>query len=159
MSVILIATGAMAAGGTRSAADSDRASRDAAVRGLWATLDAKWNEREARPFSEVFTDDASLEFVGRGPALEGRESILRHFAEQFPRTPPDLRHRTSVLHVRPVESATCAIDGKVEILRVSADAAGNPSLVRTFSVFAVMRETAQGWRVQMLRAYQLPDPA
>lgn len=157
MTVIFVATTVMAGGDGQNAVERDGGSPEAAVGALWSTLDGSWNERDAERFSDVFTEDASLEFVNRAPALEGRAAILRHFAEQFPTFPPDLRHQTSVLRVRPIASTALAIDGKVEILRVSAVSGENPALFRTFSIFAVMRETTQGWRIQMLRAYQLSD--
>jgi hypothetical protein len=52
-----------------------------------------------------------------------------------------------------------AIDGKVEILREPTALNGEQALLRTYSIFAVMLDAAQGWRIHMLRAYELSAPA
>ena len=123
---------------------------------LWAELDEHWNEGDARRFSEVFTADASLHFVDAGLALESSETILQHFSKQFPTFPPDIRHETSVTGMRPLAAGVRAVDATVRILRDTAGAGGDVLVLRTYSVFAVMLETPEGWRIHLLRAYLLP---
>lgn len=128
---------------------------DAAVRGVWTALDARWNERDATRFSEVFTDDVSFEFVDRGESLEGRAVVREHFGARFPDFAPGLRHLTTVREITGIAPDVVAVDGKVEILRESPDA--EPSLLRTFAIFAVMTRDAGAWGIRMIRIYQLPE--
>lgn len=128
-----------------------------AIRALWSELDDAWNEREAERFSTLFTADASFELEDPrgGASLAGRAEIRRHFEERFPRFPPELRHSTSVRQVHILGSGLRAVDGKVEILS-TADAGSEPALVRSFAIFGVMLQAADGWQIQTLRAYLLP---
>lgn len=129
----------------------------AAVREVWAVLDARWNERDAMRFSEIFTDDVSFEFVDRGESLESRAVVREHFGARFPDFAPELRHLTTVRNVTNIAADAVAVDGKVEILHESPDA--EPSLLRTFAIFAVMTREVEAWKIRMIRIYQLPQPA
>ena len=129
---------------------------DAAVRSTWSTLDAMWNARDAERFSALFTADSSFGFVDRGQSLESRATIRQHFAGQFAKFGPDLRHRTSIDQVRVVAADVRTADGKVEILRNETGQRPEPAVLKTFAIFAVMLRTAEGWRIRVLRAYELP---
>jgi uncharacterized protein (TIGR02246 family) len=125
------------------------------VRSLWSTLDAVWNGRDAARFSDLFTAEGSFQFVDSGLALTGRDAIHRHFAGQFPQLPPELRHLTTVREVALVAPGVRTLDGGVEILRDGGDNAP-PAVLKSFAIVAVMLETAEGWRIRLLRAYELP---
>lgn len=145
----------------RDAAISSEAAPDVAIPSVWATLDEHWNGRDSQSFSDVFTANASLQFVDAGVTLEGSEAILQHFSKQFPTFPPEIRHETSVDKVRRVASDVNVVDATVRILRHTTGNEEDMTLLRTFSVFAVMLDTAEGWRIHMLRAYLLrskPEP-
>lgn len=137
--------------------DIDGGSDDDALRELWSTLDAAWNERDAERFSDLFTADGTLMFVDRDVSLEGRATIRHHFAERFPRFPADLRHRTTMHRTRAVTSDVRAVDGGVEILRLGSGDNVEPTTFRTFAVFAVVLRTPAGWKILALRAYRLPE--
>jgi len=134
----------------------DGATDDEAVRRLWSTLDAIWNERDAERFSELFTTDASWVFVDRGDSMVGRTAIHARFAEQFPALAPELRHRTTVRTVRAVGPDVRAVDAEVEILRDGPGGSVEPTVLRRFAVTAVMPRTQDGWRIAVLRVWQLP---
>lgn len=127
----------------------------AAVRALWATLDAAWNARDAEQFSQFFTEDVSFAFVDRGQSFEGRAPIRQHFAEQFPRLAPDLRHVTHVHENRLIAPDVIAVDGEVEILGAGSDGISAPAVLRTFAIFAVIAQADERWRIRVLRIYQL----
>lgn len=143
-------------GARASVAQEGEASDSAAVRLQWTRLDAMWNARDAQRFSDLFAADGSFEFVDRGESLEGRATILQHFAERFPTLAPDLRHRTSVRDIRVIAPRVRTVDGKVEILRNAPAGGAEPMVLRTFAIFAVMLHTEQGWSIRELRVYQLP---
>jgi uncharacterized protein (TIGR02246 family) len=150
--VILIAM--LCGSGARAAAEQ-APDTDAAVRALWATLDARWNERDAIRFSEVFTNDVSFEFVDRGESLETRAVVREHFGARFPSFAPELRHLTTVRDITTISRDVLAVDGKVEILRDNPG--GKPALLRTFAIFAVMMRESEGWKIRMIRIFQLPE--
>jgi len=128
---------------------------DAAIRAIWAELDARWNGRDAIGFSELFTDDVSFEFVDRGESLEGRTVVREYFSQRFPRFAPGLRHRTTVRDIAIIASNVAAVDGTVEILRETPDM--DSALLRTFAIFAVMTRDTEVWTIRMLRVYELQE--
>lgn len=132
------------------------ATDDEAVRLLWSTLDAIWNERDVERFSELFTADASWVFVDRGDSMVGHAAIHARFAEQFPALAPELRHRTTVRAVRAVGPDIRAVDAEVEILRDGSGGSVEPTVLSRFAVTAVMPRTTDGWRIAVLRVWQLP---
>lgn len=136
-------------------APSDRA----APRTIGSTIDARWNARDADGFSELFTEEASFQFPDRGTSLDGRATIRRYFAEQFPQFAPELRHRTSVRETRMITPDFHTVDGTVEIVRVADDEGTEPTLLRSFAIFALMHRSTEGWKIRELRAYQLPATA
>jgi uncharacterized protein (TIGR02246 family) len=152
--VLLICAVAMSRLTTPAQAAAQETS-ESAIRSVWPILDALWNARDAERFSELFAVDGSLEFVDRGQALKSRATIHRHFAEQFPRFAPDVRHLTSVHEIRGVAPNVYTVDGKVEILRNGTGGSAAPSVLRTFAIFAVMLQTGEGWKIHTLRAVEL----
>lgn len=125
-----------------------------AIRALWSTVDHLWNQRDARSFSQLFTPDATFDFVERHQRLDGRDAVLASFADRFPGFAPDLRHRTTIGEIRDIAPDLCAVTGNVEILRTSTPDA--PSVLLRFAVFAIVRRSGDDWRIQILRAYELP---
>lgn len=121
-------------------------------------FDAAWNTRNADAFSRLFLENGSLEFVDRRQSLDGRAKIRAHFAEQFPRFAPDIRHVTNVRAIHHLVPDLIAIDGDVEIQRTGTTSAA-PAVIRRFVVSAVMMRTVAGWSIRLLRAYQMPDDA
>lgn len=157
--------GASPGGAIRDSAIRDDAIRasaisdSAAIRGVWSTVDAMWNARDAERFSDLFTEDGSFEFVDRRESLESRAVIHQHFAERFPQFAPGLRHLTTVQDIRGITPDVHAVTGTVEILRLGADDRAEPTVLRSFVIFAVMLRTGEGFRIHVLRAYQLPEGA
>jgi uncharacterized protein (TIGR02246 family) len=153
-----IAVVTLGAGSPPPATEVERAERadDDTERLLWSRLDALWNARDARGFSELFTADGSFEVFDRQELLDGRAAIHARFAEVFPGIAPEIRHRTSVREVRTVAPGIRAVDGTVEIVRKAARGGTGSTLLRRFAIAAVMLESEEGWRIHSLRAFQLP---
>jgi uncharacterized protein (TIGR02246 family) len=137
----------------------------AAIRALWAALDAHWNARDAERFGALFDRDASFEFVDRDERMAGRAAVLAHFAERFPTFAPDVRHVTTVRHIAELVPGLQLLDGMVEIVRVTVSpddgaaegvgSEGSAVPLRTFSITAVMRERAGGeWGIAALRVWE-----
>jgi uncharacterized protein (TIGR02246 family) len=134
----------------------------AAIRALWAALDAHWNARDAERFGALFDRDASFEFVDRDERITGRAAVLAHFSERFPTYAPDVRHVTTLRDIAELVPGLHLVDGVVEIVRVSdspdddaTEGVGSGRLLRTFSITAVMRERAGGdWGIAALRVWE-----
>lgn len=131
----------------------------AGVRSVWSSIDATWKAGDVEQFSLLFTEDASFGFVDRGKSLESRAAIHEFFAEQFPRHAPDASHVTQVREIRRIASNVVAVDGNIEVLRNEAGEGAEPTVIRRFAMFTVMQQTAEGWKIHVLRVYQLPIPA
>jgi uncharacterized protein (TIGR02246 family) len=127
------------------------------VRALWAALDQAWNGRQADRFGDLFTTDASFE-IG-GDALSGREAIQRGFSQRFAQLAPELRHRTTVKDFQALAPGLASVDAGVEIAREAPRAAAAPTVIRRFALVAVMSRTAEGWKIRLLRAFAIPEPA
>lgn len=154
--VLLSASAATAIETPAQAVEGTGGADDAAVRSLWSTLDATWNERDAQRFGDLFTTDATFVFVDRRQTMEGRATIRERFEERFPQLADDLRHRTTVHRIHTVNPDVLAVDGGVEILRLGLEEGTEPATLRTYAIFAVMLRTPEGWRIRALRVYQLP---
>lgn len=125
---------------------------DAGVLATWAEIDAAWNARDAERFSGLYTEDSSFLFVDRRQRFEGRDAIHANFSAQFPRMPPELSHRTTISDTRTVTDGVMTADGVVEILQ-TVPGSGEPALIRTFAIFALMRQVDDEWRIDALRVY------
>jgi len=141
------------------ARDEADAQAGAALRAFWSTLDEAWNGRDAGRFSNLFSADGSFRFVSDGPSLDGRAMIHRFFVERFAQLDADLRHVTTVRDVRAVAPEVGTVDGTVEIVRAGPGGGEGSTVLRAFSIFAVMHRATEGWMIRELRAYRLPDPA
>lgn len=123
---------------------------------FWVTLDSTWKRQDADEFSRLFTADGRFSFVDRGQTLDSRHVIREFFSKQFPAIAPELHHHTTVKRVHEIAPGTCTVEGRVEILRAASDERAEPSILRTFEIHALMRKTAEGWKIRDLRAYQMP---
>lgn len=159
--IVAVATLAVAAFDVRceaadqGAAINESSPGDAAVRAVWATLDAAWNQRAPGQFSGLFTEDA--EFLGLGPPIVGRSAIHRHFTDQFPRYAADVRHATRVGATHAIAPDVTLVDGHVDILGPGSAGVAELVTLRQFVVFAAMVRTPEGVRIRWLRVSQLPS--
>lgn len=120
-----------------------------AIRTFWSVLDSIWSTRDADTFAELFTDDASFDFIGRPTSLETRDSIRAYFVSQFSRQRPELRHRTTLTRVHALGADIAAIDGEVAIV----NGAGDAPVIARLPITGLMVHTDAGWRIRLLRAY------
>ena len=127
-----------------------------AIRAAWSELDAAWAARDLERMVRLFADEAVFAFPPGDYRLDGKPAIRAHFAAQFPKQSPALRHVTEVGHIRPVGDGLYAGDAGVRVVRTADDGA-ELSVLRAFAVFALMRAREQGWELLEVRAFRLPD--
>lgn len=132
---------------------------DEAVRAVWADLDAAWNARDVERFIRLFAEDATFALVARGQRLEGRRSLREHFARQFQRQSPELRHVTELHRIQHLDRGLATVDAEVRVRRVAGADEVEVAVLRTLAVFAIMSRHSGHWRIRGVRAYQLPGAA
>lgn len=132
------------------------ASAEEEIRQVWASLDERWNVRDADGFSSLFAEDARFVFVDRGESLDGRVEIHESFADRFPTFAPVIRHRTEIVQVRGIRPDVKAVDGRVQILRLDSGEADDGTVILTFAIFAVMLRSDGTWDIRELRVFELP---
>lgn len=142
--LLVLSCGAVHAAGTPD---------DAAVRAVWSEIDATWNARDVDGFSRLYTEDSSFVFVDRRQAFAGRDEIHRHFSAQFPQTPLEFSHHATINETRVIAEGVMTADGVVEIFRAPPEGDGEPTLFRTFAIFALMVKDGDEWLIDALRIY------
>jgi uncharacterized protein (TIGR02246 family) len=136
--------------GTVHAADKE------AIVATWSELDAAWVARDVDRISRLFAEDATFTFLPGARRLEGGPAIRAHFAAQFPRQSPELRHVTDVQRVRLLTEGLAAVDAGVRVLRSGREGASD-TLFRAFAIFAIMTRIDDGWEILEIRAFRLPE--
>lgn len=125
------------------------------IRALWKAVDDAWDARDAERFSHLFAEHASLWFVDRGERIDTRARILERFVGQFAGQSSDLRHTTRVDTVHSLADGLAGIDGEVLIERLVPDGRGARTPIRRFAVTGVIEQRAAGWRIRVLRVFQM----
>ena len=114
-------------------------------------VDALWNARRAAEIAALYTDDASLEMVGRDRGAQGRQGILAYFAESFAALDPAMRHRTDINRLTVLSPDIVVADGHAWLEKASGD--GAPTPVRYFNTTTVVVRGDDGWRIRMVRTH------
>jgi uncharacterized protein (TIGR02246 family) len=155
MGAVLIASAGMASTFVARSQDAAAVAQadDPAIRSHWQDIDRRWNERDAKRFSELFAANAIFDIVNRDQRLKGREAIQRHFSSQFPGFAPELRHRTTVNGIRFPTPDVGVVEGGVEVLRLGEGE--DAAVLRRFSIVGVMLRSGDGWLIHTLHAYPL----
>jgi uncharacterized protein (TIGR02246 family) len=83
-----------------------------AIQKLVMDIDSTWNRRDAKGFSELFTQDADFRFY-TGQMMRGRKEIEQFFAASFAELPADLIHETRGEHYRYLTPDAIIGDGVV----------------------------------------------
>lgn len=89
------------------------------ARALVVELDARWNARDAEPFSRLFTLDHDFRIYGRRHD-RSREALRDRYAQAWLKTPPAIRHKTSVGTVRALAPGVALVDGEVLVGEANA---------------------------------------
>ena len=120
----------------------------AALRALADDIDARWDARDARGMSELYTLDGDVE-VHASARAHTREGIRSHFATVFPQIPAPMRHRTVLRELHVLADGLVLTEGQAFIDRVAADS--SRSVARTFTFQTIVAREADRWRIRMTR--------
>jgi uncharacterized protein (TIGR02246 family) len=121
------------------------------LRALVVELDARWNARDAEPFSRLFTVDVDFRIYERRHD-RSREEVRRRYAQAWPQVPPGIRHQTSVDTIRPLAPGVALVDGEVLVGELGAV----ESETRRYHYAAVVVLRDGEWLFDAFRVTQRP---
>lgn len=151
LTAVVASADVLSAGGARadiSAADLAPADREAIVR-VASDSDAAWNARDAVRLASFFTRDGDNRILGTPVELRGRDAIVSYFTGSLAKVDPAMRHVTDVRELHRITADVVASDVDVRLERTAAD--GTTSVVRKFSVTAILVRTDEGWKIRLNR--------
>ncbi len=128
--------------------DKNQSADIKAIRQAAAKLDAAYNRRDAKAFSEIFLEDADFQWH-TGELLKNRTEIGQYFANSFRKMPTDYRHITTFQHIRFLKPDIAISDGTVVIAREGAAENEKPVLE---VLFTCVGEKVKGkWSIAAIR--------
>lgn len=137
---------------SRDLAPADRA----VLEGLVVRSDAAWNDRDAVTLASLYAGDATLRVGSREETLVGAAPIRDYFSQSFARTPPDLRHETTLIGLHVLDDDVVIADTTVELVSLSPD--GSRRVVRRFTTPTVVVRSDKEWKLGAVRAQVVPEP-
>ena len=120
----------------------------AAIKQAGANLDAAYNRRDAKAFSELFLDDADFQWH-TGDLLKNRKEIEQYFTNSFKVMPADYRHITTFQRIRFLKPDVAIADGTVVIAREGAAENEKPILSVLFTCAG--QKIKGQWRIAAIR--------
>jgi uncharacterized protein (TIGR02246 family) len=120
----------------------------AAIKQGGTDLDAAYNQRDAKAFSEFFLDDADFQWH-TGDLLKNRKEIEQYFTNSFKNMPADYRHITTFQRIRFLTPDIAIGDGTVVIAREGAAENEKPILSVLFT--CVVNKSNGQWRLAAVR--------
>ncbi|GMV29997.1 MAG: hypothetical protein AMXMBFR59_21220 [Rhodanobacteraceae bacterium] len=137
---------------SRDLAPADRA----VLEGLVVRSDAAWNERDAAALADLYAGDATLRVGSREQTLIGAAAIRDYFSESLARTPPDLRHETTLIGLHVLDADVVIADTTVELISPAPD--GSRHVVRRFTTPTIVVRSGREWKLGAVRAQVIPEP-
>jgi uncharacterized protein (TIGR02246 family) len=120
-----------------------------AVKQLSHDLDSAWNRHDAVALSELFLDDADLQYWD-GVVLNGRKEIEQYYSTKvFKNTPADMLHKGTLQRIRFIKKDVVIGDGTLVIYRKGAVMDEKPALSALFT--SVAQKTDGKWRIAAVR--------
>lgn len=85
---------------------------------LLTCIDAAWNRRDAKAFSNLFEEQAIFRFH-TGVTLNGRSEIERHYLDHFPKIREGEKHGSTIRQIRFIRPDVSILDSEVELFKIS----------------------------------------
>ena len=133
---------------------SDSPDDEAAVRAVGSAYDVAWNAGDVAAMMSLLTDSAVITNPS-GETTVGRDEATSSFATLMDGPMRDSKHTSEVIAVRFVKSDVALVDGLATI-----SGFGEHSEPLRHNYTDVLVRTADGWRIDQVRAYvfmQRPD--
>jgi uncharacterized protein (TIGR02246 family) len=119
-----------------------------AIKQVGADLDAAYNRRDAKAFSELFLDDADFQWH-TGDLLKNRKEIEQYFTNSFKVMLADYRHITTFQRIRFLRSDLAIGDGTVVIAPDGVVENDKPYLSVLFT--CIGKKVKGQWRISAIR--------
>ena len=120
-------------------------SDEQAIRDMVAAREAAWNAGDTVAYSQLLTEDADIVSATGRPA-QGRDALLKLFAEQHANVYAGVRTQTRVTKVRMLGKDVALADVSYELEGGKVDA------IRRGQMAFVVRKEAGRWRIAAIRS-------
>jgi len=87
---------------------------------LVARIDAAWNRRDAKAFSDLFEEQADFRFH-TGVTLHGKCEIENYYLGHFPNIREGEKHGSTIRQIRFIKPDVAILDSEVELFKISED--------------------------------------
>lgn len=113
-----------------------------ALHELVAGIDAAWNSRDAKAFSDLFEEQAGFRFH-TGLTLRGRSEIGRYYLGHFPKIREGEKHATTIHQIRFIRPDVSILDSEVELFRLSEDRREKEIRLKLMTTIVASKEGGQ----------------
>jgi len=110
-----------------------------ALRELLAHIDAAWNRRDAKAFSDFFEDQANFRFH-TGVTLRGKSKIENHYLGHFPKIREGEKHSSTVRQIRFIRPDVAILDSEVELFRLNENSGEKDIRLKLMSTTVANKE-------------------
>jgi uncharacterized protein (TIGR02246 family) len=117
----------------------DFSEEERALRELSAHMDAAWNRRDAKAFSDFFEDQANFRFH-TGVTLRGKSEIENHYLRHFPKIREGEKHSSTVRQLRFIRSDVAILDSEVELFRLNENSGEKETRLKLMSTTVASKE-------------------
>ena len=109
---------------------------------LVVQIDAAWNSRDAKAFSDLFEEQADFRFH-TGLTLHGRSEIERHYLERFPKIREGEKHATTIRQIRFIRPDVSILDSEVELFRLGENRGEKEIRLKLMNTIVASKEGGQ----------------
>jgi uncharacterized protein (TIGR02246 family) len=110
-----------------------------ALRELVARIDAAWNRRDAKAFSDLFEEQADFRFH-TGLTLHGKSEIENYYLGHFPKIREGEKHRSTIRQIRFIRPDVSILDSEVELFRLSENRGEKETRLKLMSTTVTSKE-------------------
>lgn len=120
-----------------------------ALNNLTTRIDAAWNNRDPKAFSDLFEEAGDFIFHD-GLILRGRAAIEKYYQEKFPLIRKRERHATRGDHVRLVRPDIAILDFEVELFSYVGNSREKDTRLKLLCTIVAAKESGQ-WLISAIR--------
>jgi len=120
-----------------------------ALNDLTTRIDAAWNNRDPKAFSDLFEEAGDLIFHD-GLILRGRAAIEKYYQEKFPLIREGERHATGGAHVRLVRPDIAILDFEVALFSYVGDSREKDTRLKLLCTVVAIKKSGQ-WSISAIR--------
>jgi len=109
---------------------------------LVARIDAAWNRRDAKAFSDLFKEQADFRFH-TGVTLHGKSEIENYYLGHFPKIREGEKHGSTVRQIRFIKPDVAILDSEVELFKLREKGGEKETRLKLMSTTVASKEGGQ----------------